>query len=552
MKRKNMIMALGLCASILVTGCGGSAGTNTSEVNTGHDSQAVSEDKPADETDVESADATAPLDAAADEDKEPYDDANEASEAMGITLSKDMVWDSQYSTDSKLIMQVSYEVFSVSGANDIISGIFDRMNENARSGAEEYISSNSDAESVIKEMGDDAYGAYYTYEHHMGCERLDEKVISFIAGGYEYAMGAHGYSYNTGYNFDTATGDEIKIGDIVSDNEALADELETLLLEKYDREMFFNEDISEDILSILTDEEYGGPDFIVGDDGVTFIFNAYAIAPYAAGAQQVTVPWDSQLIDSAYAPASSEGYITPVYSDLSFTVTATGQKLDIGWWADEYGELTFNYCYDDDYENSISRTYADAWGADVYLVGIDGKQYLWLNLSMSNDYEVLYVFPLTQGQSFDQEDAFRPDSDLGFGLYGSVPLYGEALKMYTRTDLLGTQSVYDTFTIGDNGVPERTGEWLYGSGEYKLTVIEDVEAPVYENEDAESGSSQTIKKGEELTYLRNDGISVVDFTMSDGRIVRFSLEKADSGDYMPTLYNGTDIEGIFDGIIYAG
>ena len=537
-----------LCITLLAAGCGSSQDAS-SDANESQKEDTVQES--ADTADMESADAK-------DENSESVAEESSAesdtAESLGVSLSKDTVYDYKYSdtTDDRLIMKVQYDEFTVSTDNSDISDVFDAVNEVSKSGADEFINTyGEDAESAIEEYGYD--DSYYTYEHSLGVKRLDNKVISVYVYESSFAMGAHGYAWSNGYNYDTKTGQLLEDDDIFAgDNSALADGLEELLLTKYDAAIFFNEDVSEDILPILEDDEYSGLRYIVGQEGIEVIFNPYDIAHYAAGAQQVTIPWGSDLLNNDYAPEDSSGSIEALYNGESIDVSSTGRSLEISWWEGEYGDLEFYFMYDGDYENAISRTYDEAYNVDAYVLNDDGSQYLWLNLSGLNDYQYLCIFPLVSGQVFDMEDAFSIDSDYGYGFYGTVPLYGEEFRMYTRTDLMGTLNVYDMFTVGDNGIPSRTGEWLYQEGEYVLTLKEDLEAEVLDDEDADSGKTETLSSGETFTYFRNDGESIVDLKASDGRIVRIYLEKESDDYYLHNMYNGENIEDIFDGIVYAG
>lgn len=119
-------------------------------------------------------------------------------------------------------------------------------------------------------------------------------VVSVVADMEQYMGGAHGSPYRIGYNFDPMTGEQVELADLFrtdADPWALLEEditrQITLLQERYKE--------TEGDAGYLPYNEYDGlrepHEWYVTDEGITVIFQAYEIGPYAMGLPEFTVPW---------------------------------------------------------------------------------------------------------------------------------------------------------------------------------------------------------------------------------------------------------------------
>lgn len=115
---------------------------------------------------------------------------------------------------------------------------------------------------------------------------IHDNILSYTVTKYAYTGGAHGMTAVSAMNFDMKTGTLITEKDFFKEGyeSALASRLSAHLPEALespsDTAMLFNTDI--------------GPNgnFRITDQGVTYIYNQYEIAPYAWGIIKVTVPWE--------------------------------------------------------------------------------------------------------------------------------------------------------------------------------------------------------------------------------------------------------------------
>ena len=117
-------------------------------------------------------------------------------------------------------------------------------------------------------------------------EGQKDNILSYVVEHHAFRGGAHGMTAVTAYNFDTKSGKEIQETD------------------------FFKNGYEEKLTKLLTarlPEAVGGPEnmemlfiqevepndnFYITEDGVTYIYNHYEIAPYAMGIIKITIPWN--------------------------------------------------------------------------------------------------------------------------------------------------------------------------------------------------------------------------------------------------------------------
>lgn len=125
---------------------------------------------------------------------------------------------------------------------------------------------------------------YKTYE--------SQTIISYIVQGYEYTGGAHGNAFLKSFNYDKKTGKQIDVLDIVSSEDSL-----NVFAALADKELVVE----------YPEGSSGTPEnwsvWFAHDDGVTFIFAPYQIAPYAVGQQEFTIKTtgdNSELFEEKY------------------------------------------------------------------------------------------------------------------------------------------------------------------------------------------------------------------------------------------------------------
>ena len=112
-------------------------------------------------------------------------------------------------------------------------------------------------------------------------------VLSVLFVNFFYLGGAHPGSYHWSLNYDFTTGQELSLGDLFVPGSAYLERIAEYCKERLVEQLDF--DIWEDGAA-PTPENYQV--WVMTSGGLLIIFDEYQVAPYAAGPQQVIVPYD--------------------------------------------------------------------------------------------------------------------------------------------------------------------------------------------------------------------------------------------------------------------
>lgn len=204
----------------------------------------------------------------------------------------------------------SYPVVSIDGndaaaekINADISSRVDNYNSGVNSGAE---TAKEDFEYMLAGADEGYAPSPYTADLSFTLIRADDNVISFTENGYDYMGGAHGSPSTIGVNYDTKTGDLIAFTDLSDDPDAfradtLAYNQELAQTDYYSTQMFSTDDITN---GTLEDTLYADDAWYLSPAGLVFMSAPYALAPYAAGTLEFTIPYsalDDMGFNDAYA-----------------------------------------------------------------------------------------------------------------------------------------------------------------------------------------------------------------------------------------------------------
>lgn len=151
-----------------------------------------------------------------------------------------------------------------------------------------------------KEFGDADRKAWYSYYKHIQSHvQFYQKDLLVYSTRYEeYTGGAHGIYMTSFLNIDLRTLTPIRLSDLFTDGyeAALTDLLWNQLMA--DNRATTRKEL-EDLGYGSTGELAPTENFRIGQDGITFLYNVYEIAPYVMGAIEITLPYDimSHLLD---------------------------------------------------------------------------------------------------------------------------------------------------------------------------------------------------------------------------------------------------------------
>ncbi|MBQ9535365.1 MAG: DUF3298 domain-containing protein [Clostridia bacterium] len=382
-----------------------------------------------------------------------------------------------------------------------------------------------------EEYGGGEFFASYEVSQEAYIRRADKKVLSMLYLWNYYGGGVHGsYSY-WGESYDAATGRELALEDVIKDWDALAEAAKEQLakywqdLEPYDEYAIDN--------YFAEAKEYQS--WVLDYSGVTLFFNPYDIAPYAYGAQTVTISFDEypDLFVQDYRPEQTGYMVQMCLGDKLFCDLDNDGALD---------ELIVSGRYIDDmymYENQniiINGEEHEGEVVSYYMepvfVDCGEKKYLYVSKTYDNDYSMLSVYDVTGGKVREVGKY-----DLGWRSYGSewdgqeypaVLRPTDAARFTLNTTGLSFifEDCFRSYRVGSGGVPESLEKYMQFRGESENRLTRRMELPLI-NEAGEPSGSVTLDEDARLRFWRTDGESCLDLITEDGETVRMEISVGD-------------------------
>ncbi len=416
----------------------------------------------------------------------------------------------------------------------------------------EYESQLADAHDMYKESQDAFPDSGFTLEYRQQADRCDSRVLSVAEWYSVFSGGAHGGYGNLAATFDTQTGKKLALSDVISDVSALPSVLAQKLKEEYADVDFFEEDLETALQNYIP--ESGEPYFVwdLDNNGVTFYFQCYDLAPYACGMQIITLPYSDELVNDNYAPVS-EAYVfnTDLYMNHKEDLDGDGKPEEISLQAEqnEYGDIEKIVLSVDG--NSVEKEVMAYSGKAIYLKLENGISYLYVDLSGENDWHQLLVYSLAA-----DGPAYAGEVDLGmYHAYTkdeTIISYEltdpNHFELSSRTDLMSTTTIYRTYKVGSNGLPEAVDELWDMNGFFSITAKRDVAAAIVDEAGNVVSESGTIPKGTEVEFFRTNDKDFVDLKASDGTLYRVTVEYRDYEQYI----NDMLLDDCFSGVMFAG
>ncbi|SEA99960.1 protein of unknown function [Pseudobutyrivibrio sp. ACV-2] len=209
---------------------------------------------------------------------------------------------------------------------DAVEKYFSGLVKNFNSGIEEM---NDQAKQENEDFGDAEYQVKYSDDITVEIMRRDNKLLSLVINDYTFMGGAHGGGSYTGVNFDVATGKQITLDDL-GDADTIRQVSKDFILDtiatssEAARGNLYSDDIvnyKEAIEELFANGNQ--PEFYLDTVGITFIFQQYDIAPYAAGTISFTVPYSQYAeINDRYTPLEDAPYV------LKLSETGLNSRVD--------------------------------------------------------------------------------------------------------------------------------------------------------------------------------------------------------------------------------
>lgn len=441
--------------------------------------------------------------------------------------------------------------------NTVLQPALDEINADLAESCTGFAAKEQEARGLKKDMGENY--VVYTNEDTLQVVRADDKVFSVVRDDYTNTGGAHGYSAETAYSYDAASGKRLTLADMLKNTdirnltgilktevvkqaaEGQADGLFTEGLEDTIAGMLKATDgMTGDVQSTSSDMTYGPLTWYAGQDGLHFVFNAYDIGAYAAGRFLVTLTPEAypDLVNDAWFGEETAS-IEPIDQFTEYQVDGKKLYISVDWSSDTQTIKSLGVQYGD--ANKTFDCYS--YGNEYYLADTGNGKVLLVNTTQDNDLETLEVIPLTQG------DLKMTSGD--FGMYSNIPIDPDNLILAGRTTVMSTMTAERPYRLAADGTLDPLDKWYLIQMEEPLTFTlkQDAELPVLKAMDSDETQNVTFPKGTKMTPLRTDNEKTLDCRTSEGRIIRFTVDTAE----FPQIVNGTyKLEDLLDGTVFAG
>ncbi len=489
----------------------------------------------------------------------------------------------------------------------VLATTLEKHNEENRQAADEAVTDIEENIEALKAGGNSSY-TYLFYQKDAKVIRADNKVFSICENlSYDYA-GAHGYEGNYGANFDTESGEQLRLKDLVTDHDLFIEAVEEKLSDSYSE---YYDDLTSlaEVEATFADSENWDYNWTIDSEGINLYFNPYDIGVFAMGSQFVRLNFAecADFIDNSYFETPDE-YVIPIDEEVQYrlskiendgdealdlTLTKEAASEDAYFETDNAVEEDSEdvELYDGSFlysvnvgESTISLDDLTGYETDSYLVYQNNTYYLYFvaNMYGSNATAVVNLNDLTYAmldgdceinRSFT---SYMEDEDGKFHTWvtSSTFITPTSFYMDARFDVLSTFQANRLYHAGSDGIPVADQDAYEVDNPYVLHALQDVpcdevsvdgEAVLQEEQVIPTDSYVILRKTDGATYM---DVQIVDpdnitqeedvegfyeiidnvWPADDESLYRIYIETED----WQHLIDGTDESEYFDGIRYAG
>lgn len=547
--RKRLVSTALICGILSVSMLNG-CGKKTADATAG--TTVVQENSSAEETTTEAKESSAE-ETKAEEEGQVNQEKQDPAAIVPVTV--DYSHDGDWKDQKTLFFSKVAQIKLLDDDHKKLQDVLKALNQSALDDQKSVIDENK--EYAEQEYASNPDMVEYTFDRDILVARSDETVLSMAVMESSYLGGAHPFCATIGRTYDTQTGKELSLKDVVSDYDGIYEYVKTQLEENYDQSMFF-EDYQDTLQKMFYDEsgDYGTVQWTISQTGLSIYFNQYDLAPYVAGSQQVDISFKAQpqLFQSRYV-VEKGSYIKVIRENKSCfaDVDGDGKEEEISYSVarDEYGfggAITVT-CDGQTFDTTeVDKDASDAYGAygayssEGYVLHTsDGRTYLYLQHLDDNDYRYVNVFRLDQGMpSYVGYE--------GMAWYNAQILDPDSFMLYTRLDVLGTYYGMKRYHVDEAGLPASDDEAYVINESSMLRSTRDLAVTILEKNGSETEA--TVPSGTGYTIFRTDGASYADAHLNDGRDCRIQIKEGSRG-------WGWDIDGVseeecFEWLPYAG
>lgn len=434
-------------------------------------------------------------------------------------------------------------------------------------------------------VDEENYTQYY-FSSSSKILRADKTIFSIIKAEDSYQGGVHGYYTVYGEAYDTETGGNINLSDVVRDVGEFNARVKEKLLDKYPQDTFLH-----DVDEYFKDRDIEAYSWSIDYNGVTIYFQPYDLASFADGilTARFSFAEDGKYLNDKYSK-TPDSYVMPVSArtDTYADVNGDGKEeriLLVGTTEDpEWGAYEWQW----EIENESIKSEVLSFENDSYLVCRNGKYYAYMFNKVENDYEIISIIDIATGKEIGGEyglsnyGLYRYDFDdiEKEGIYGfwdkeSAFSSPELVRLESRMDMLGTYSAFRDYYIADDGMPKSYDEFYFTDRMgFMIKPVRDIPCSIVDKDGKILAEDAVLPKDTLLRIVRTDGEDIIDLQAGDYAISNeiesseeypyyyteerldlnhgtFYRLKLETKGYEKTL-DGEDVFDIFKGMMYAG
>lgn len=228
-----------------------------------------------------------------------------------------------------LLTEVSFQTLSLSEKDakeyPELSQALDNLNKERKAYSEKDFSELKEwAREDFAESGPEYFYGYTSKNEYL-VQRADSVVLSARGEWNSYAGGAHPNYGTGGYNYDSQTGKELLLSDVVTDVSAIPEIVSEILIARNPMEPFGD---LKGTLSEYKEEQFA---WTIDYQSITFYFSPYEIAAYASGLLTATIFFDENpdLFNEKYTKAPGcYAYEIPAHNNIELDIDEEDTHTD--------------------------------------------------------------------------------------------------------------------------------------------------------------------------------------------------------------------------------
>ncbi|MBO5836306.1 MAG: DUF3298 domain-containing protein [Oscillospiraceae bacterium] len=227
-----------------------------------------------------------------------------------VAVSMPIVYEPYTAEDNTLVFSSTYQNMSLITADPEVADkiIIDYLNQ-----IEKFTSAATiqplqrNAVDAYRQLQNKSDWAPHTTEITYGVTRIDPGILSLIGEYIAYTGGAHAEIHNQTLNYDLLTGNRLSLSDIL-DSSVNPDYICALVLKHLAgyKDLFDNYEAL--VKDRFKDNVAHENDWFLTNEGLSFWFSRYEIAPYSAGSIPVSIPYSelTGILKDEYFPAERQ------------------------------------------------------------------------------------------------------------------------------------------------------------------------------------------------------------------------------------------------------